>query len=681
MGYIGRPKGDGLFRAEGSYGFSAALKDIVDRTPWKAGRESAIGRVLLERAPIHILDAQTDPEYRMVEMQSVGKYHSILFVPLMREGVLIGALLLSRRSVRPFTDRQIDLVKTFADQAVIAIENVRLFEAEQQRTRELTESLEQQTATSEVLKVISGSPGDLQPVFQTMLENATRICEANFGTLQLRESDNTFRVAAMHNPPPVYAEARRRNPLIYPSTHSALGRVIATKQLVHIADYTQDLAYKERDPLAVGFVELAGARTLIIIPMLKEGELIGNLLLYRQEVRPFTEKQIALLTSFAAQAVIAIENTRLLNELRESLEQQTATSEVLKVISSSPGELQPVFQAMLENAVRICEAKFGALYRIDGEKFHFAAEVGTPLEFVEHQRRRGPFQPLPGSQLERVLRTKQVSHTDDATVEFASRPAATLAGARSTVAVPMLKDDVLIGAIFIYRTEVRPFTEKQIEVVKNFAAQAVIAIENTRLLNELRQRTDDLTESLEQQTATSEVLTVISSSSGKLEPVFDAMLKNATRICQARFGALALFDGQDLRHVASYNLPRSFVEAMRPQALVPRNAMIWRVVETKQVVHFPDVTAVEAHARAPLVQHGGVRSAIAVPMLKEDVLIGVFAIYRQEVRPFTDKQIELVQNFAAQAVIAIENARLLNELRESLQQQTATADVLKVISR
>jgi GAF domain-containing protein len=343
---------------------------------------------------------------------------------------------------------------------------------------------------------------------------------------------------------------------------------------------------------------------------------------------------------------------------------------------------------MLENAVRICEAKFGALYRIDGEKFHFAAEVGTPLEFVEHQRRRGPFQPSPGSQLERVLRTRQVSHTDDATVEFASRPAATLAGARSTVAVPMLKDDVLIGAIFIYRTEVRPFTEKQIELVKNFAAQAVIAIENTRLLNELRQRTADLSESLEQQTATSEVLKVISSSPGDLQPVFSAMLENAARLCDASFGNIFRWEDDALRLVATYNTPAAFVEA-RSQLPLRRNQNnpIGEMLAAKTVLHVDDLAADERYTKRrdpniiAAVELGGIRTFLAVPMLKDNELIGALIVYRQEVRPFSDKQIELVKNFAAQAVIAIENTRLLNELRESLQQQTATADVLKAISR
>src|SRR5262249_18151711 len=303
-------------------------------------------------------------------------WRSMLAVPMLREGNPVGAICVMRGEPGPFSETHIKLFRTFADQAVIAIENVRLFEAEQQRTPELTESLEQQTATSEVLKVISGSPGDLQPVFDSMLANATRLCEAKFGTLQLRESDSTFRVAAMHNPPPVYAEARRRNPLIYPSAHSALGRVIATKKLVHIADYTQDVAYKQRDPLAVSIVELAGARTLIIIPMLKEGELIGNLLPTRQEVRPFTEKQIALLTNFAAQAVIAIENARLLKELRETLEQQTATADVLGVISSSPGELEPVFQTVLESATELCEAQDAFIFLPTGDVFRAAARYG-----------------------------------------------------------------------------------------------------------------------------------------------------------------------------------------------------------------------------------------------------------------------------------------------------------------
>jgi two-component system, NtrC family, sensor kinase len=253
---------------------------------------------------------------------------------------------------------------------------------------------------------------------------------------------------------------------------------------------------------------------------------------------------------------LARERDEALEHLSEALEQQTATSEVLSVISSSPGELEPVFQAMLENATRICEAKFGILHRFDGTAFHFAAHVGTPPELVEFNRRRSPFQPTPGADLDRVIRTKQVSHTADATAEAVPGPSARLAGARSTICVPMLKNDVLIGAIFIYRTEVRPFTDKHIELLQNFATQAVIAIENARLLSELR-------ESLEQQTATSEVLKVISSSPGDLVPVFQAMLENATRICEANFGTLWRFEADAFYFAAAVNAPRVAEHAFR----------------------------------------------------------------------------------------------------------------------
>src|SRR5262247_1336442 len=324
------------------------------------------------------------------------------------------------------------------------------------RTRELSEALQQQTATSEVLGVISSSPGDLKPVFETMLANATRICEAKFGTLYLCEGD-AFRLGAMHNPPPAFAEERQREPVFRLSPATALSRATKTRQPVQIADVEAESAYHS-DPRAAALIRLAGYRTLLCVPMVKEDEPVGAINIYRQEVRPFSEKQIELVSNFARQAVIAIENTRLLNELRQrtgdlsdALEQQTATSEVLGVISSSPGDLEPVFQAMLENAVRICEAKFGILFRHDGQAFELAAELDTPPEFAEFQRRRGPFQPIPGGHLDRILRTKHVSHTDDNAADAIVGLSASLGGARSAVGVPMIKDDVVIGVIFIYR--------------------------------------------------------------------------------------------------------------------------------------------------------------------------------------------------------------------------------------
>jgi GAF domain-containing protein len=533
--------------------------------------------------------------------------------------------------------------------------------------------------------VISSSPGELGPVFEAILENATRICGGRLANLFLySKHEHAFRLAAQRNAPAAYAERWAKNPVlrIGENPRNPLARLAKTKRVVAIPDLIVEPGYINREPRFVALVEAAGARTHVLIPMLKEGDLIGGIAVYRQEVLPFTDRQIELLRNFAAQAVIAIENTRLLNELRESLQQQTATADVLEVISSSPGQLTPVFNSMLENAIRICGAGFGTMFRFDGKRFDFAANYGTSPALVEFQTRRGPTLPPPGGILERVMRTKQVAHCADYLAEQPQSPPVALGGARSTVGVPMLKDDELVGAIIIYRKEVRPFSEKQIELVKNFAAQAVIAIENTRLLNELR-------ESLQQQTATADVLKVISSSPGELEPVFQAMLENARRICEAKFGVLYRCEGDALRTVAMHGTPQAFVEERRRNPLIrpPPQTTLGRVIATKQPVQIADIVNEPHYFDAPpgystvlLTKFSGARTVLAVPMLKENELIGAIVIYRTEVRPFSDKQIELVKNFAAQAVIAIENTRLLNELRESLQQQTATADVLKVIS-
>jgi GAF domain-containing protein len=605
---------------------------------------------------------------------------STVCVPMLKDNTLIGAIVIYRQEVKPFTDKQIELLENFADQAVIAIENTRLLNELRQRTTDLTESLEQQTATSEVLKAISSAPGELEPVFGSITENAIRLCQAKFGGLWLR-TDDGFRVVVAYGERSDAHSARiKERPYFVTGEHphAPLAEIAQTKSVVHITDLTAYRGYLERDPPVVGLVESAGARTALLIPMLKDDELVGVIAIWRQEMRPFTQKQVELVQNFAAQAVIAIENTRLLNELRQSLEQQTATAEVLSVVSSSPGDLEPVFQAMLENATRVCDAKFGTLIRFDGEYCHVAAQVGTPREYAEYNRKRGPYKPTPGGLLDGVIRTKRETHTADARADVVPAASAQLGGARTRLVVPMLKEEMLIGAISIYRQEVRPFTDKQIDLVKNFAAQAVIAIENTRLLNELRQ-------SLEQQTATAEVLSVISSSPGELEPVFQAMLENATRICQAQFGMLNLYDGSTFRNVALQNPPPQFArrlgEIIRPH---PESGLA-RVARTGQIAHIDDLRTSQPYRDGDktvvdVADLGGARTVLIVPMLNEDKLLGAISIYRQEVRPFTDKQIALVQNFAAQAVIAIENTRLLNELRQSLEQQTATADVLRVIS-
>jgi GAF domain-containing protein len=324
----------------------------MQTNPLQPGRETLIGRTLLEGRTVHIPDVLADPEYSAPKAQQLGAFRAALGVPMLRDGIAIGVFMIARRTPRPFTDKQIELATTFADQAVIAIENVRLFDQVQARTRELSESLEQQTATSEVLKVISSSPGELKPVFEAMLANATRICEAKFGVLFRTEGD-VYRTVALYGAPPAFAEARQREPVVRADPGISLHQAAITRQPVQVADIQAEPAYTN-DPQRFAILKLAGARTVLSVPMLKDDRAVGVISIYAQEVRPFTDKQIELLKNFAAQAVIAIENTRLLSELRESLQQQTATSEVLTVISSSPGELKPVFEAIGERAEKLC---------------------------------------------------------------------------------------------------------------------------------------------------------------------------------------------------------------------------------------------------------------------------------------------------------------------------------------
>ena len=379
-------------------------------------------------------------------------------------------------------------------------------------TNELREAVEQQSATSEVLRVISSYPDDPQPIFQAMLKNAVRLCDALFGNLYRWDGDALHVVAWTHNTPPsfrdmitspleerVLIEARKRPP--HRAGQGPIGRMIATKTLQHVVD-AREIQSNLLDPTSVAAID-RGIRTVLIVPMLRENELIGAITLFRQVVRPFTEKQIALVTNFAAQAVIAIENARLLNELRlrttdltEALEQQTATSEVLQVISSSPGDVEPVFGTMLEKAVRICDATFGNIYRWRDNALHLASTHNTPPEYAEH-RRGSPmrFDEMPGP-MQKMVRTQLPVQIDDVlTLDQSNaivRAGAKLGTIRIVLYVPMVKESELIGAFILSRQEVRPFTEKEIELVKNFAAQAVIAIENARLLKELRERTEEV---------------------------------------------------------------------------------------------------------------------------------------------------------------------------------------------
>jgi len=645
------------------------------------------GRAILDREIIHVPDVLEDPEYSR-EFALAGGWRAVLAVPLMRDGIPLGALTAAKAEPAPFSDRQIQLLKTFAEQAVIAIENTRLLNELRQRTDDLTEALEQQTATSEVLRVISSSPTNVQPVFDAIAESAVRLCDGQFSFV-LRFDGKVMDFASCCG---LSAEGLNAFHSILPmpaSEATAGGRAVVRRAVVEIPDVEADPSYGAQGR---GLAKAVNYRSIAAVPLLNEGNPIGAIAVARANAGSFPKRQIVLLQAFADQAVIAIKNVRLFDEvqastrdLAESLQQQTATADVLKVISRSTFDLQTVLDTLVESAVRLCEAERGLVFRREGEIYKSVAYYNYLPEFRAFHERH-PIAPGRGTAVGRTaLEGKSVQIADVLTdPEYTFGEAQKLGGGRATLAVPLLREGTPIGALSLQRTEPRPYSRKQIELVETFADQAVIAIENVRLFDEVQTRTRDLADSLQQQTATADVLKTISRSTFDLPTVLDALIETAARMSDADQGAITREINGAFFRAASYGYSTAFADFIRNTPVqIDRGSTVGRALVEGRIVHIADVKVDADFTFSPALDSGDFRTALGVPMLREGVPIGVLSLTRKDVRPFTDKQIELVTTFADQATIAIENVRLFEsveartrDLADSLEDLRNTQDRL-----
>jgi signal transduction histidine kinase len=648
-----------IFRVKGEIQERVAIYGsipVLEETTRRFERTNVVGRAILDRRTVHIHDlAAAKYEFPQAQTRGVAMgVRTALVAPLLREGVSIGAIYIRRKEVHPFTDRQIRLLETFADQAVIAIENVRLFKELQERNTELREALEHQTATAEVLSIISHSPTDVQPVLDAIVESAAKVCGIDDVVLRLREG-NSLVLRAHFGPIPVPANRSEIN------IDDAHYRWIREHGTLHVPDLSKWNDFQ--------FVRPPGWRSRLTAPLLQHGELLGVLNARRIEVRPFTRAQIKLLETFADQAVIAIENVRLFQELRESLEQQTATGEILRVIASSPTDIQPVLGTVAASAARLCEASDAQIRLIEGDGHRLVASFGTvpAPEFVRTTVRTPATQALVDRKTVHVhdLAEAAKSEFPDSMVHVTST------GARTFLSTPMLREGIPIGLINIRRTEVRPFSDKQIKLLETFAAQAVIAIENVRLFKELEARTHELARSVDELRALGEVGQAVSSTLD-LETVLTRIVSHAVQLSGTDGGAIYEYDeaSEEFLLRATDHMEEELIEALRANPPRLGDGVVGRAAATREPVQIPNI--LEERAYAPrmrqLLERFGFRASLAVPLLREDRIIGGLVVRRKTVGEFCPEIIELLQTFATQSVLAIQNARLFREIEDKSRQ-------------
>ena len=650
---------------------------------------SPIALAALERRVVHVADILADSRFTPanVPSHSIEGARSILSVPMLRNGQLVGVLNTWRLQPLAFSDKQIELLLTFADQAVIALENVRLLKELEARNRDLTETLEQQTATAEILRVISSSPTDVQPVFDTIVRSALRLCNGATSAVFRVEGGMLHHPANYGGSPEALATARARYPRPV-GRDSVPGLAVLTRSEYEVPD-TEDSSAIE---MSRDTGRILGIRSLLAVPMLRDGQAVGAIVVTRREPGRFAAPEMSLLKTFADQAVIAIENVRLFTELQqnnhaltqahaqitEALEQQTATSEILRVISRSQTDVQPVLDTIVRNAVRLCDGLFSALLQFDGELIHSVAHHNYTPEALEELHRLFPARPTRDLWVGRAILDRAVIHIPDveAEPEYQHQTLSRAIGYRSGLFVPMLREGAPIGVIFVARAEPGPFSSSELDLVKTFADQAVIAVENVRLFKELEARTGELTRSVEKLTALGEVSRAVSSTLD-VETVLDTIVSRASQLAGGAGCAIFEYDAGAERFElrSTHNYDADFVEALQATPLRKGEGIMGRAAEMREPVQVPDITqagAYQSGVRNTLLRFG-YRALLAVPLLRENQIIGSLSFTRKAPGEFPPEVIEVLKTFTTQSALAIQNARLFREIADKSAQLEAAS--------